>query len=389
MLLWSRGRCVAYLPLGCVLAACSVYDPELLEPIPGGAGGRPAGSGGMSGGRGGAGGTAGGGRGGSGGGGTGGAPVLCGDGKVALDERCDIAIAEGMPGACPTECPPLVNCVPRMLEESNCMAYCAELQQPCNDDDGCCPEMCNSNNDADCSASCGDGVLQDGETCETNPEAEAPCIEPDECVTTEMCKEAVYFGSADNCNATCTYTDITAIAADDNCCPTGANANTDTDCRPDCGNNVKEGEEQCDGAPGCNAECMQTRTPEQIACIERHASDENPCEVCTCTQCTQQTTACRDTGNTTHNMRCSVVNACANRENCAGDICYCGDFPDPFNCALFANGSCKTEIEMGAGSTDPAVIASQGENASTPTGAARVLGACIRDNCYDECRGGD
>ena len=39
-------------------------------------------------------------------------PDSCGDGRVSLDEKCDIAIAAG-PGACPTGCPPIANCVTR------------------------------------------------------------------------------------------------------------------------------------------------------------------------------------------------------------------------------------------------------------------------------------
>src|SRR5688572_2763418 len=102
------GRALGWLGLATVVASCSAYDSGLLERHVEGVGV------------------------------TGGTPapamrtpdagdrhdagivtasprVLCGDGEVALEEKCDIAIPAGQPGACPTDCPPIDDCVTRML----------------------------------------------------------------------------------------------------------------------------------------------------------------------------------------------------------------------------------------------------------------------------------
>ena len=99
----------------------------------------------------------------------------CGDGEVSLSEKCDVAIEAGRAGACPSECPPLVDCVARMLNGSNCQAECVVLAQLCRSGDGCCPSRCDSGSDGDCSERCGDGIVQEdeGETCEPEPDADA------------------------------------------------------------------------------------------------------------------------------------------------------------------------------------------------------------------------
>src|SRR5829696_4408037 len=51
--------------------------------------------------------------------------------------------------------------------------------------------------------------------------------------------------SRDN-EAVCVFPPVTTPAHDDGCCPSGANANNDNDCAPDCGNVVVEPGEQCD-----------------------------------------------------------------------------------------------------------------------------------------------
>jgi hypothetical protein len=48
----------------------------------------------------------------------------------------------------------------------------------CEDSDGCCPLGCNAYSDADCSPDCGNGVIEEGETCdppESCPEDRREC----------------------------------------------------------------------------------------------------------------------------------------------------------------------------------------------------------------------
>jgi hypothetical protein len=48
----------------------------------------------------------------------------CGDGMLQDDELCDVAIPEGMPGACPTECEPLDACHAAKLMVAGCHSQC-------------------------------------------------------------------------------------------------------------------------------------------------------------------------------------------------------------------------------------------------------------------------
>src|SRR5207244_13429815 len=120
------------------------------------------------------------------------------------DEKCDIGIPEGTPGACPKECPELAKCNPRKLNNSGCQAECVVLQLVCMSGDDCCPGNCTDKNDSDCSSSCGDGVVQSdkGETCE--PESKTPCKTSDaDCDDGDPCTTDKLIGSAKNCNALC------------------------------------------------------------------------------------------------------------------------------------------------------------------------------------------
>lgn len=126
--------------------------------------------------------------------------------------------------------------------------------------------------DNDCSVSCGNNVVESPELCDGN------------CLSTcaddgESCTKEVLTGSAAQCNVACTHTKIANAANGDRCCPTGANAKTDSDCLSVCGNGVVESGELCDGncanscpddnmacttdaltgsASQCNAECEHT-----------------------------------------------------------------------------------------------------------------------------------
>lgn len=253
---------------------------------------------------------------------------VCGDATVSGSERCDTAIAQGEPGACPFECPLLDPCELRVLVGEGCQAECAisriekartgdgccppgvsaaqdgdcgscgdgvigpsETCDPqgscatqdscvrpkscivtafsgdpaqctsdcrvsvivaCANDDGCCPPNCSAADDDDCSASCGDGVLDASETCEPS-RSDAPC--PSACKDADPCTDDVRAGSPEQCNVECANVPIGVARDGDECCPPGANAVNDSDCAPICGNAVVEQGEQCDGGDQCDARC--------------------------------------------------------------------------------------------------------------------------------------
>jgi hypothetical protein len=60
-------------------------------------------------------------------------------------------------------------------------------------------------------------------------------------------------GIPSQCNVECLVEAITRPRSGDACCPDGANANNDNDCKPYCGNGVVETGERCDG--DCPTSC--------------------------------------------------------------------------------------------------------------------------------------
>lgn len=184
------------------------------------------------------------------------APV-CGNGVVEAGEACDTAIAAGMLGACPTDCSDGMPCTADVLMGTGCNATCSNtIITTIGAADLCCPTGASSANDPDCPAGCGNGVLDPGENCDTMIAAGQPgacptaasCNDSNTCTTDSLV-------SAGTCMDQCMNAPITMPAAGDSCCPPGANANTDPDCAPSCGNGAVESGESCDttiaaGLPG-------------------------------------------------------------------------------------------------------------------------------------------
>jgi hypothetical protein len=100
----------------------------------------------------------------------------------------------------------------------------------------------------DCSNSCGDGVLDDNERCDTAITAGpgvcptlADCDDKNDCTTDDI------IGAS--CNTECNNPPITVCSpTSDGCCPTGCTDTTDADCLPTCGNGELDDGEQCDTA---------------------------------------------------------------------------------------------------------------------------------------------
>src|SRR4029077_13367821 len=116
--------------------------------------------------------------------------------------------------------------------------------------DSCCPKDCKYPDDGDCSKSCGDGVVEPPETCETSSK-DKPC--PATCDDGNACTADQLVGSAEQCSASCLNTPITMPIPGDKCCPPNANANVDSDCKAQFGNVIKEPGELCDG--DCPTSC--------------------------------------------------------------------------------------------------------------------------------------
>ncbi|MBK8011419.1 MAG: hypothetical protein IPK13_08715 [Deltaproteobacteria bacterium] len=177
-------------------------------------------------------------------------PSACGNGVLDPNETCD--------GTCPTsvaECDDSNACTTETFSGSAaaCDAACGHVPiTRCIDGDGCCAPGCNSNSDNDCTPVCGNGALEQGETCD------GAC--PTTCDDGDACTEDTLSGDPSACNAECTSTTISACANSDGCCPSSCTFANDDDCAPPvCGNGQLEVGELCDG--NCPTSC----------------NDEDPC----------------------------------------------------------------------------------------------------------------
>lgn len=159
--------------------------------------------------------------------------VVCGNDLVEVGETCD--------GACATLCDDSDACTANVLSgaAATCDSACTYPAITACVADGCCPTGCTAANDPDCSGTCGNGILEQGETCD--PVATCPTA----CDDADACTNDVFTGSAANCNAACAYPAKTGCQAD-GCCVSGCNANNDADCTAVCGNSVVEVGEACD-----------------------------------------------------------------------------------------------------------------------------------------------
>jgi hypothetical protein len=310
------------------------------------------------------------------------AATRCGDGVITGEEKCDIGIEAGQSGACPMECPPLVKCAPRALNGTGCRAECALLQLVCESGDDCCPASCTAENDGDCSASCGDGIVQRdrGELCE--PDSREPCkASAAECSDDNACTVDALVGSARNCNAVCTNTPLSESLEADGCCPEGTNANVDADCQPICGNGVREAGEECDQPSGCDANCRSLLEPEQMSCLEQFGGADE-CARCSCLNCTDPFVACNTVGGEAEVAKCLAVLECSRRNNCVGAPCYCGD--SAF--CVAPRGPCQREVEEAAGTTDPLMVEAQRADPNTTLGRVYAADQCSVNQCRDVCR---
>jgi hypothetical protein len=181
----------------------------------------------------------------------------CGNGVVESGETCD------PPSSCPSaqSCNDGDACTTDSLTGSaqTCTAQCAHVAVTrCSfTSDGCCPQGCTANNDADCVAACGNGVVETGERCDIAIPAGQPGACPQSCPTT--CQNSTECPSGDFCsggrctpqspsdgNLTCHIEHIAGTACNahcvvdpspttcgsaDACCPFGCTSASDNDCQ--------------------------------------------------------------------------------------------------------------------------------------------------------------
>lgn len=173
---------------------------------------------------------------------------VCGNGKREGHEICDGP-------DCPVSCPSSKACMIVTFKGSaaTCDAECVVQEiTSAKSGDGCCPTGADFSADSDCSKKCGDGNLDVGETCDPNSK-DAPC--PTACDDSNACTVDMLDGSAAQCTAECLHMPVIAAKDADMCCPQGASASSDSDCRTmtSCGNGRIDPGETCDG--NCPSAC--------------------------------------------------------------------------------------------------------------------------------------
>lgn len=134
-------------------------------------------------------------------------------------------------------------------------------------------------------AECGDEEVEEDETCDPPESCPTSCDDDDSCTIDES------DGDADTCDVQCKHTEIEDCEHDDGCCPSGCDANVDSDCEPMCGNDVVEEAETCDPPGSCPETCDDTESCTidmllgdaescTLACGHTQISDCGPTEGC-------------------------------------------------------------------------------------------------------------
>lgn len=324
----------------------------------------------------------------------------CGNAMVEPGETCD------PPSLCPTDCNDGNACTTDLKtgSQTNCNVACSyRLIARCTWDDGCCPSGCNSTNDNDCTISCGNDVVEPGETCDP------PGSCPVSCDDGNACTINVATGSAANCNAACSSQIITQCQSGDGCCPAGCNANSDRDCTKSCGNSVVEPGETCDPPGSCVTNCNDGSSCTIDTITGSAANCTAACGHQTITQCRTGDGCCAPGCNNNSDRDCTVTcnnnviepgETCDPRSSCAATTAACNDgnactvdalTGSASSCTATCTHQTITQCQNGDGCCPPGCTANNDNNCSPSCGNGAVEGGETCDpqsSCPTTCNDG-
>ena len=306
--------------------------------------------------------------------------ATCGNGVVEPAETCDKGIPADQPGGCPKTCS-AVGCQPQVFKgaEATCTAVC-ELGDAAacilTTKDACCSSGCTSASDADCSSTCGNGLVEANEVCDkaiaslTAGACPATCDDNNPCTVDR-------WDSKGTCLDQCVSTPVTVFKSGDLCCPPGANRSVDSDCPATCGNNVVEAEESCDraiaaGQPGaCLSACLPSSACAMAKLTGSPLQCTATCEVTAVTACLSGDGCCPPACGANQDADCPVV--CGNGLVERGEACDKGitaGFPGACFATCENSESCTRVIATGSV-----------ENCSRRCSAFRNLACASGDGC--------
>lgn len=259
-------------------------------------------------------------------------------------------------------------------------------------------ETCDKQNDptcpADCTQVCGDGVLEGTEVCE--PAGTAVC--GSDCKPrTSVCGDGFFTPSP---------TEECDNSATPNGAPAGktctADCKIDTSSPAACGNGTVEAGETCDGAGTAyaTADCGFVWGPDTAVNHGGRDSQCKPISSAACTACetasecaelisTSGLTANAAEGPAVGTPRARLYNEvldCVRDTHCAAGLpidCYCGTASGPACDAGNGNGVCRTAIERGLETTNPADINARLTNLTLGGGLALARVSCDQAACTE------
>jgi hypothetical protein len=182
------------------------------------------------------------------------------------------------------------------------------------------------------------------------------------CSSSSQCNDNIPCTANICSNGKCTYSQIKTCINGDGCCPGGCTSSQDSDCAYECGNNLREGNEQCDGTDLGGATCAgvgglgytgilkcSNCTLDKSSCVAPcvclddgnlcttdYCDNSGVCQHSKVLNCCMKSSECDDNNPSTSNI-CSSANRCAYVPitECEDNDGYC-----PSGCNLVNDNNC-------------------------------------------------